>query len=103
MPDMTAREILRKEYGDSRNFMTPRILGRGLLPAGAYELSKGGGFDHETIYGVSVVWLNPDGTTERPGQPISQMFHSREAARRHIRHLKKYGRKAEVFDGSIVL
>lgn len=93
---MTAKEILTKEYGDSHNFMTPRILGRGLLPGGAYELSEGSGFDHhEILYGVSVVWLNPDGTTERPGQPTSQMFRDREAARAHIRFLKRYGREAK--------
>lgn len=85
---MTAQEIIRKAYGNSRNFMTPNILGRGLLPGGAYELSTGSGFDHEPIYGVSVVWLNLGGTTERAKYPVSQMFYSREDARAHIRRLK---------------
>lgn len=86
---MMAREILRKAYGNSRNLMTPKILGRGLLPDGAYELSIGSGFDHEPIYGVSVVWLNPDGTTERARPPVSQVFHSREDARDYIRRLRR--------------
>lgn len=84
-----ARDLLQREYGGSRNFMTPDILRVGL--AGdrmAWELSKGRGFEGETIWGVSVVIENDDGTTDRPLEPFSQLFHSRAKAEAHISALK---------------
>jgi hypothetical protein len=64
---LTAREILRREYGASRNFIAPHVIARGkLTPAVAYELAWGDGIEYGTrIYGVSVVRLHDDGTTER--------------------------------------
>jgi hypothetical protein len=69
---MTARDIIRAEYGCSRNLMTPDILeiGRtgekGTRLTGAYEISEGAGIENGTmLVGVSVVRLNPDGTTTR--------------------------------------
>lgn len=84
---MTPREIIRAEYGESRNLMTPRRLGVGALPDGAYELSRGTGIAGEPIWGVSVVRLNPDGTTRRD-TGASQLFHWRNAARAYIRGLQ---------------
>lgn len=88
---MTPREIIRAEYGDSRNFITPHRLGIGALPSGAYELSTGTGIDRGLLYGVSVVWLNDDGSTERDTSACMS-FHSRAAAQAHIRRLKRIGR-----------
>ncbi len=57
---MNPRQIIRREYGDSPNFMTPTVVDYGTLSENTrvkvvYELSKGRGFENDTIYGVSVV------------------------------------------------
>ncbi len=89
---LPAREVLRREYGDSKNFITPHVLGIGWIEPGrvAYELSTGTDFDHAPMYGVSLVRLNPDGRTERLGE--SKCFtgqDAREQARRYIRDQKR--------------
>ena len=84
---MTPREIIQAEYGDSRNFMTPRRLGIGALLDGAYELSMGTGLDHTPIWGVSVVRLSAGGETWRDTDAC-QVFHSRIKAQAYIRALK---------------
>jgi hypothetical protein len=85
---MTAREIVKQEYGNSRNLMTRRVLSYGKLKFGAYELSKGEGIYHEPIFGVSVVQLKPDGTTMRLTK-LCTLKHSLRAAHSHIEQLKK--------------
>ena len=108
---MTAREILEKEYGKAKNFLTPHVLGRGLIIArgaranprtieelrrhysGAYELSEGTDLDHQPMYGVTVVKLHQDGTTDRM-LDASRCFtgpNAKADARRYIRDLKRYG------------
>lgn len=84
---MTPLQIIRAEYGESRNFMTPRRLGVGALPDGAYEYSSGTGINYEPIWGVSVVRLNPDGSTRRD-TGASQLFHTPQSARAYIRGLQ---------------
>ena len=107
----TAREILEKEYGTAKNFMTPHVLSRGLIIArgaranprtleelrphysGAYELSEGTNMEHRPIFGVTVVKLLPDGTTQRMFD-ASKCFTGPTAkadTRRYIRELKRYG------------
>jgi len=77
MSTLTAREILDLEYHGSDNFMTPHIIRTG--KAGkkrAYELASGEGFEPgSTIYGVSVVDVLDDGTTDRRTD-ISDCFQS---------------------------
>jgi len=52
------------------NLMTPRIISRGMLASGrdgqaaAYELSSGTDFNHNPIFGVTVVRQWADGTLE---------------------------------------
>lgn len=53
--NFTAKDVIRKQYGDDKNFMTPKVLRCGFCGDFAYELSKGKGFSGDTIYGVSVV------------------------------------------------
>jgi hypothetical protein len=92
----TAREILRREYGDSRNFMAPNVITRGKLSRSvAYELAWGDGIEHGTkVYGVSVVRLHEDGTTERD-YDSSCCFSSLQAAKEHIESLRAVdGRRA---------
>ena len=74
---MTARQILRQELGDSKNFMTPGIMRVGKMSRNiAYELSTGRGMDNEPIYGVTLVMLDEStGRTERLFDD-SQMFES---------------------------
>jgi hypothetical protein len=77
---VTAREILRREFGRSRNPITPTVLRRVKVrhpetgADGAAEVAIGNGIrmrDHEArgvmprIGGVSVVWVDADGATRR--------------------------------------
>ena len=84
---MTPREIIAAEYGQSRNIVTPRRLGVGALPGGAYELSTGTGMNHEPIWGVGVVRVEPDGSTRRDTDAC-QLFFTRASARAYIRGLQ---------------
>ncbi len=81
------------EFGESRNFMTPRILGYDWIKDQeiAYELSEGEDFDHESIFGVSVVRLKADGKTERLLEPVSGVFWSKIEAKQHIKKLQREG------------
>ena len=62
-----ARELIKMEYGTSRNFITPHAIRYGkLAPSLAYEMSSGTGIERGTvIVGVSVAQLLPDGSTIR--------------------------------------
>ena len=90
---MRARDLIKKEYGDSKNFMTPTVLGYGKLPPldkaieRAYEFSEGTGFSHEPIWGISIANLFADGTTSRD-YDLSQMFRDKAEAQNFIQGLK---------------
>lgn len=86
---MTPREIIRAEYGSSRNIITPRRLGVGALPGGAYELSRGNGIGGGPIYGVSVVRVNTDGATTMRDTNASALFGSSREAHSYINRLKR--------------
>lgn len=74
-----ARRIIRREYGDSTNFMTPEPVRYILVgPNRAAELSRGR-FGGRTYYGVSVVDVTPEGETVRRTD-LSECFEDREAA-----------------------
>lgn len=78
---MSAAEILRAEYGASKNMMTPTRMRPAVLlrhpetgETGAAEVSMGDGIrmrEHETrrvtprVYAVTVVWRGADGATRR--------------------------------------
>jgi len=86
---MEAQELIEREYGQSKNFMTPHVLGRGWISETiAYELSTGSGFNHQPIYGVSLVEDLGDGHTSRR-HDLSKGGFSREEARAYIRSLKR--------------
>jgi hypothetical protein len=86
---LSARELLRLEYGDSRNFMTPHRIAVGkLAPLVAYEVSSGSGLEVGTsIFGVSVVRLHDDDSTERDYE-ASACFSSLERTNEHVEHLR---------------
>ncbi len=53
---MTAREMVRAAYGDSKNILTPKLVKYGKIGKDrAFELSMGEGFKGETVYGLTVV------------------------------------------------
>ena len=57
---MTPKMLIQLEYGNSKNFMTPNVIGyRWIVKEKlACELSSGSGLiNHSTIYGFSVVEL----------------------------------------------
>lgn len=85
----SAAEILRAEYGTARNFMTPNVVTRGkLTPNVAYELAWGTGLEYGSkLYGVSVVRLHEDGSTERD-YDSSTCFSSLEGANAHVEYLR---------------
>ena len=95
---MRARDIIRAEYGGSRNFMTPDVIKVGKRgPLRAYELSSGQGLmlrglvamdtpvGGRIIYGVSVVDVTPAGTVRR--SDLSDMFDSLQSAEDYIETL----------------
>lgn len=96
---MTAAQVIRKEYGNAPNFMTPERLQFGFLRepengySVAYELSSGSGMSGDTIYGVSIVRAYPWGT--RRMFNLSACFPSRALAMRAIANGRdKLGRSA---------
>ena len=84
---MKARELIKKEYGSSCNFITSRILSYGWVKRNrmAYELSQGCGIKGENIYGFSVVEWN--GTASRRND-LSDVFYSRDGIKQYIKQLK---------------
>ncbi len=56
-----ADRILRSEYGNSRNMMTPRVHDTGMIDDNtAYEISSGSGIFTNHMVGVSVVYRDPN-------------------------------------------
>lgn len=84
-----AREIIQKEYGSSKNFMTPHVISYGKINKNvAYELSSGEGLERGSkMYGVSVASINKSGKTRRLEK--SKSFHDKNEAESYIRNLKK--------------
>lgn len=86
---MNAKDIVRLEYGDSKNFMTPEVIKYGKISKNlAYELSFGIGLCREDLYGVSVVELLDDGTTRRRTD-LSKVLNSLKEALDYIEELKE--------------
>ena len=84
----SARELLRAEYGDGKNVMTPHRLSTGKIgPRFAWEIASGTGFNHDPLYGVSIVQELDGGTTTRRTD-LSTCFPSIGAARAYIADLK---------------
>lgn len=97
---MRARDIIRTEYGKSRNFMTEHVIEIGSIKRGrvAYELSSGPGiFGTRWIIGVTVVSCDGSGSfaqTKREHE-LSRSFSGAEysavlkEARAYIQALKE--------------
>lgn len=66
--------------GYSPNFMTPEVLSYKESKDYWVEVSKGEGFDHQPIYGVTVIRKN----NQESARDLSQMFHTMTEALQHI-------------------
>ncbi len=87
---MTATEIIKREMGNSKNFMTPTVLKYGKIISNiAFELSKGTGFYHNLLVGVTIVLLKRNNTTTRH-LGLSKSFQSFNEAENYISNLKTY-------------
>ena len=89
-----AAAAFRKVYHGNPNFMTPDILEYGLIPGGAYELSKGRGFEGGPIYGVTVVKFGPNGPEKTGSEAVggpSKCLHSKLQAIKYIETLAETG------------
>ena len=83
---VNARREFRR-YIKGVNFMTPKPVSYGLVGDGSrwvYELSTGTGFDHEPIWGVSVL----DKETGRIDTDLGMLCRSRAEADEHISRLQ---------------
>lgn len=80
---LKAEEIIAKEYGNSRNFITPTVIKYGMLSSNrAYELSRGTGFYQEPIFGVSLVQYYPE--TKKTERLQGKLFMSLNDAEKFI-------------------
>ncbi len=91
---MTAAQIIRQEYGTSRNFLSEHVIGYELLRDRkgfqlAAELSEGPSIlrDGGVIVGVTLVRRYPDGHTRRLTK-LSRAFSSRHDARDFLGRLQ---------------
>jgi hypothetical protein len=83
----SAREIIKAEYGDSRNFITPYRIKTGKINKNlAYELSYGFGMDNNKLYGLTIVEDAKDKTKRR--EDLSECFSSIDEAKNRIKELK---------------
>ena len=83
----SAREILKREFGSSKNLLTPRIIKIGKINrCVAYELCKGVGIEGENIYGVLVVGYNGECTINL--SYLSKMFFNLNRALGYIESLR---------------
>lgn len=88
---MTARQIIKKEYGNSKNLMTPNVIRYGKISENvAYELSEGTGLTNNTIYGVSIVMMDEQGNTKREFD-LSKKLDSLLEAEGYIGRLREGG------------
>jgi hypothetical protein len=86
--NLTASEIIKKQYHGSKNFMTPHKLKVGKINKNvAFELSSGSGFTSGSrLYGVTVV-SNKLGRTKAQSN-LSKPFETKNDAEAYIRKLK---------------
>jgi len=86
----TAKQIIKKAYGNSNNFMSPKILSYGKLgKSTAFELSHGNGIEPGTeIYGVSVAGVTAKGKGVKIYK-LSTCFPTNTEAKEYVKSLKQ--------------
>ena len=103
-----SRQILRAEYGNSPNLMTPEkhridLAIESEAGAFAYELSSGRGLYGEPIFGMSIVRAYRGGRTRRCYR-LSGCHRSRSAAMAvvyRMQNLYNFVRKARASNGEV--
>lgn len=86
----SASSILGSVYGESKNFMTPKIMKKGKLgKSSAYELSSGEGFRGNNLFGVSIGY---EDNGKYYKSSLSRSFSKKSSAERYIKRLKLFGR-----------
>ena len=95
MGQMTPETAIWREYGNSKNLMTPynRRIGS-ICSYLSFETSWGYGMEHNRIYGLSVVRHLPNEKTDRCSR-LSRMFYSQSDRRNFVRRLQRATRKAD--------
>ena len=89
MKTYSAREIIKKAYGTSKNFITPNIIKYGKISKTiAFELSSGSSMSGGTMYGVSIAKIIKGGKAERQYN-LSKSFYTIYKAERYIEALKR--------------
>lgn len=72
---ITPSEFFFAAFGDSKNFMTPDVVTKGVLGGNVfYEIAAGTDFEHKQIAGVSIEVLEADGKINRDDER-SKLFH----------------------------
>lgn len=89
MTALTARQIIKREYGDAKNFMTPDVIAyRKITTTIAAEIASGWGMNNNRIYGVSVARYFPETDTTERLYDYNTCFATLQDAYDHIEHLK---------------
>lgn len=90
----SAREILKFEFGGSKNFMSPHIIKCGnVTPNMVYETSWGEGLERgQRIYGLTLVSVQPDGTTKGE-YTLSKSFGDKAELETYLGELKERFKK----------
>ena len=98
---MDAKEIIRKEYGRRRNFMTSYITSYGKIRGEnhkgfseiAYEISSGKSFSGGPLYGLSVVSYDPETGETKRERDLSTCFRSLKLLNKYIVELQEKMKK----------
>jgi hypothetical protein len=89
---MTAQEILEMQFGNSKNLMTPRILGRGMIgDYTAYELSRsrGVGLGDHVFYGLTFVSYLPEFSIPVKLNALNKSGYDCRSMKNYVRRLKR--------------
>lgn len=98
--------VIVREYGGSKNPMTPNIVRYGWvteepslpgIKAVAYEVSEGRGIYDERIYGLTIVALMRDSSTQRESER-STICHSMNQIERQLEKIRAYYNEEEATD-----
>lgn len=83
---MTPKEVINKEYSGGVNFMTPKILKTAWLikNRAVYEISEGTGFNHDPLFGVTIVTVDNESNTKRKSD-LSNCFRTIKLANYHVK------------------
>lgn len=86
--NLTAKQMFKLCYGGNKNLMSDKILSYGKINKYlAYEISKGSGFNNNSVYAVSFVRLNAERELKGDSN-LFKTFESLKEAESYIKQLK---------------